>query len=107
MGAAELYLAARVRRAESPGDSGHSRRIALIVRSDEVLPKPSTAFFADFAKMGGFGKSLTPEPPSARDQILIGLVRWATDMRRSVGSHSAVQTAQRFVRGETAVDLYD
>ena len=43
----------------------------------------------------------------ARGQLLVGLARWATDARRSIGSQSAAQTAQRFARGETAVELYE
>jgi nitrite reductase/ring-hydroxylating ferredoxin subunit len=43
----------------------------------------------------------------ARDQLLIGLSRWATDVRKRTGSQSAAQTAQRFARGQTAVDLYE
>jgi hypothetical protein len=43
----------------------------------------------------------------ARNQLLIGLARWATDVRKRAGSQSAAQTAQRFARGQTAVDLYE
>ena len=43
----------------------------------------------------------------ARHQLLIGLARWATDVRKRTGSQSAAQTAQRFARGQTAVDLYE
>ena len=43
----------------------------------------------------------------ARHQLLIGLARYATDVRRRKGSKSAALTAQRFARGQTAVDLYD
>jgi len=43
----------------------------------------------------------------ARNQLLIGLSRWATDARKRAGSQSAAQTAQRFARGQTAVDLYE
>ena len=43
----------------------------------------------------------------ARYQLLIGLARWATDVRRRAGSQSAAQTAHRFARGQTAVDLYE
>ena len=43
----------------------------------------------------------------AQGQLLVGLARWATDARRSIGSQSAAQTAQRFARGETAVELYE
>jgi uncharacterized protein YebE (UPF0316 family) len=43
----------------------------------------------------------------ARNQLLVGLARWATDTRRRIGTRSAAQTAQRFARGETAVELYE
>lgn len=43
----------------------------------------------------------------ARHQLLVGLARYATDVRRRKGSKSAALTAQRFARGQTAVDLYD
>lgn len=43
----------------------------------------------------------------ARSQLLIGLARYATDVRRRKGSKSAALTAQRFARGQTAVDMYD
>ena len=43
----------------------------------------------------------------ARNQLLVGLSRWATDARKRSGSQSAAQTAQRFARGQTAVDLYE
>ncbi|MGH9785161.1 MAG: hypothetical protein ACRD88_13350, partial [Terriglobia bacterium] len=43
----------------------------------------------------------------ARNQLLIGLARRATDARKRTGSQSAAQTAQRFARGQTAVDLYE
>jgi nitrite reductase/ring-hydroxylating ferredoxin subunit len=43
----------------------------------------------------------------ARNQLLVGLARWATDVRKRAGNQSASQTAQRFARGQTAVDLYE
>ncbi|MGH9723043.1 MAG: Rieske (2Fe-2S) protein [Bryobacteraceae bacterium] len=43
----------------------------------------------------------------ARNQLLVGLSRWATDVRKRAGSQSAAQTALRFARGQTAVDLYE
>ncbi len=43
----------------------------------------------------------------ARNQMLVGLARWATDSRRSTGNQSATQTAQRFAKGQTAVELYE
>jgi hypothetical protein len=43
----------------------------------------------------------------ARHQLLVGLARWAADTRRRIDSQSAAATAQRFARGETAVELYE
>ena len=43
----------------------------------------------------------------ARNQLIVGLARWATDIRRNAGNDSAVQTAYRFARGETATELYE
>ena len=43
----------------------------------------------------------------ARNQLLVGLARWATDVRKQTGSDSAARTALRFAQGETAVDLYE
>ena len=43
----------------------------------------------------------------ARNQLLVGIARWTTDVRRQAGSESAAKTAQRFARGQTAVDLYE
>jgi hypothetical protein len=50
--------------------------------------------------------SLIANHPS-RNQLLIGLSRFATDVRRRKGNKSAAVTAQRFARGQTAVDMYD
>ena len=43
----------------------------------------------------------------ARNQLLVGIARWTTDVRRQADSESAARTAQRFARGQTAVDLYE
>jgi hypothetical protein len=43
----------------------------------------------------------------ARNQLLVGLSRWATDVRKRAGNQSAAQTALRFAKGQTAVDLYE
>ena len=43
----------------------------------------------------------------ARNQLIVGLARWATDVRRRTGNDSAVQTAHRFAKGETATELYE
>ncbi len=43
----------------------------------------------------------------ACNQLLVGLSRWATDVRKRAGNQSAAQTALRFARGQTAVDLYE
>lgn len=50
-------------------------------------------------------KTCTSHP--ARNQLIVGLARWATDIRRNAGNDSAVQTAHRFARGETATELYE
>jgi len=49
----------------------------------------------------------TCEAHPARNQLIVGLARWATDIRRNAGNDSAVQTAHRFARGETATELYE
>ena len=43
----------------------------------------------------------------ARNQLIVGIARWTTDVRRQADSESAAKTAQRFARGQTAVDLYE
>ena len=43
----------------------------------------------------------------ARNQLIVGLARWTTDVRKRTGSDSAAKTAQRFAQGQTAVDLYE
>ena len=43
----------------------------------------------------------------ARNQLIVGIARWTTDVRRQADSESATKTAQRFARGQTAVDLYE
>ena len=50
--------------------------------------------------------TLCEDHPS-RNQLLVGLARWATDVRRATGSQSAAATALRFAKGQTAVDLYE
>ncbi len=47
------------------------------------------------------------EKHPARNQLIVGLARWATDIRRNAGNDSAVQTAHRFAKGETATELYE
>ena len=47
------------------------------------------------------------EDHPARNQMIVGLARWATDVRRNSGNDSAVQTAHRFAKGETATELYE
>ena len=54
-----------------------------------------------------FDEWVACEGHPARSQLLIGLARWATDVRKRTGSQSAAQTAHRFARGQTAVDLYE
>ena len=57
--------------------------------------------------LGVFDEWTLCEGHPARNQLLVGLARWATDTRRRIGTQSASQTALRFARGETAVELYE
>ena len=50
-------------------------------------------------RLGGHDEKIVP--------LIVGLARWATDIRRNAGNDSAVQTAHRFARGETATELYE
>jgi hypothetical protein len=43
----------------------------------------------------------------ARYQLLVGLARYATDIRTNKDSGSATNTALRFAEGKTTVDLFD
>ena len=74
---------------------------------DRRSSKMTTAgrFYTPCAPSSMSGATVRSIPP--RNQLLVGLARWATDTRRSIGSQSAAQTAQRFARGETAVELYE
>lgn len=75
--------------------------MALCILKDDngwnLLPTLRT-IFAEWKRCGGH---------PARGQLLVGLSRWATDVRKRTDSDSAARTAQRFARGETAVDLYE
>ena len=47
------------------------------------------------------------ESHPARNQLIVELARWATDIRRNAGNDSAVQTDHRFAQGETATELHE
>ncbi len=77
------------------------RELGLVILKDDngrnILPTLRT-IFDEWA--------LCEDHPS-RNQLLVGLARWATDIRRATGSQSAAATALRFAKGQTAVDLYE
>jgi hypothetical protein len=43
----------------------------------------------------------------ARFQLLVGLARYATDIRTNKDSGSATNTAMRFAEGKTTVDVFE
>ena len=63
----------------------------------EVLPTLRTVF-EEWAHCSGH---------PARNQLLVGLARYATDIRTNKDSGSATNTALRFAEGKTTVDLFD
>ena len=40
-------------------------------------------------------------------QLIIGLARYATDIRLNKNSQSSINTAMRFAEGETTVEVFD
>jgi hypothetical protein len=43
----------------------------------------------------------------ARYQLLVGLARYATDIRTNKDSGSATNTAMRFAEGKTTVEVFE
>ena len=43
----------------------------------------------------------------ARNQLLVGLARYAADVRRNKNSQGFAQTALRFAEGRTTVDVFE
>ena len=79
-----------------------------ILRDDtgaEVLPTLRTVF-EEWEKSGGDEPALGSGHP-ARDCLLIGLARYATDVRSNTDGMSAAVTAMRFAEGRTTIDMFE
>ena len=71
----------------------------------QVLPTLSTVF-EEWERSGGSDPALGAGHP-ARYQLLVGLARYVTDIRRNKDSGSATNTAMRFAEGKTTVDVFE
>ena len=70
----------------------------------QVLPTLRTVF-DEWERTSG-SDAATPGHP-ARHQLLVGLARYATDIRTNKDSGSATNTALRFAEGKTTVDVFE
>jgi nitrite reductase/ring-hydroxylating ferredoxin subunit len=70
----------------------------------QVLPTLRTVF-EEWELSGGSDPALGAGHP-ARRQLLIGLARYATDIRTNKDSGSATTTAMRFAEGKTTVEVF-
>ena len=70
-----------------------------------VLPTLGTVF-EEWERSEGSDPNLNAGHP-ARNQLLIGLARYATDIRTNKDSGSATNTAMRFAEGKTTVEVFD
>jgi len=70
----------------------------------QVLPTLRTVF-EEWERSGGSDPALGAGHP-ARYQLLVGLARYATDIRTNKDSGSATNTAMRFAEGKTTVDVF-
>ena len=71
----------------------------------QVLPTLRTVF-EEWERSSGSDRSLGAGHPS-RFQLLVGLARYATDIRTNKDSGSATNTAMRFAEGKTTVEVFD
>ena len=71
----------------------------------QVLPTLSTVF-EEWELSGGSDPALGAGHP-ARNQLLVGLARYATDIRTNKDSGSATNTAMRFAEGKTTVEAFE
>ena len=71
----------------------------------QVLPTLST-IFEEWERSGASDAALGGGHP-ARYQLLVGLARYATDIRTNRDSGSATNTAMRFAEGKTTVDVFE
>ena len=61
--------------------------------------------FDEWENVTGSDETLGANHP-ARFQLLVGLARYATDIRSNTDSQSAATTALKFAEGKTAVDVF-
>ena len=71
----------------------------------QVLPTLRTVF-EEWERSSGSDPALGAGHPS-RYQLLVGLARYATDIRTNKDSGSATNTAMRFAEGKTTVDVFE
>jgi hypothetical protein len=71
----------------------------------QVLPTLSTVS-EEWERSGGSDPALGAGHPG-RYQLLVGLARYATDIRTNKDSGSATNTAMRFAEGKTTVDVFE
>jgi nitrite reductase/ring-hydroxylating ferredoxin subunit len=70
-----------------------------------ILPTLRTVF-DEWERSGGSDRALGAGHP-ARYQLLVGLARYATDIRTNKNSGSATNTAMRFAEGKTTVEAFE
>ena len=71
----------------------------------QVLPT-LCAVFEEWKRCSGSDPALGAGHP-ARFQLVVGLARYATDIRTNKDSGSATNTAMRFAEGKTTVDVFE
>ena len=71
----------------------------------KVLPTLRTVL-EEWERSSGSDRSLGAGHP-ARYQLIVGLVRYATDIRTNKDSGSATNTAMRFAEGKTTVEVFE
>jgi len=71
----------------------------------QILPVLRTVF-DEWQRSSGSDAALGAGHP-ARRQLLVGLARYATDIRTNKDSGSATNTAMRFAEGHTTVDVFE
>ena len=79
-----------------------------ILRDDtghEILPTLRTVF-DEWSNVGGTDPDLGAGHPAGA-QLLVGLARYATDVRSNSDGRSAAVTAMRFAEGRTTVEMFE
>ena len=79
-----------------------------ILRDDtgqEILPTLRTVF-EEWETLNGSDTDLGAGHPATK-QLLVGLARYATDIRSNSDSRSAAVTAMRFAEGKTTIEMFE